>query len=186
MNEIEVSAQNSFCKAVIFDMDGTLIESTNADFLAWQKVFADYDKVLTFQDYTPMLGKRSFAVVKELLHIKDEKEQAVALSNKSLYFRKVIDEQGLETVPYAVDFLKQIKKMGIPMALATSSRREKTKMGPNGISGSSDITKFFPCIDLARRGARRRGWNSSRKDGRIRSELASRKGRKISIRNDRA
>jgi beta-phosphoglucomutase family hydrolase len=128
MNEIEVSAQNSFCKAVIFDMDGTLIESTNADFLAWQKVFADYNKVLTFQDYTPMLGKRSFAVVKDLLHIKDEKEQAVALSNKSLYFRKVIDEQGLETVPYAVDFLKQIKKLGIPMALATSSRREKTKM----------------------------------------------------------
>ncbi len=128
MNEVEVSGQNFFCKAVIFDMDGTLIESTNADFLAWQKVFSEYNKVLTFQDYTPLLGKRSFSVVKDLLRIQDEKEQAKALANKSLYFREVIDEQGLETVPYAIDFLKQIANIGIPMALATSSRREKTKM----------------------------------------------------------
>ncbi|MEO6894945.1 MAG: HAD family phosphatase [Ginsengibacter sp.] len=128
MIEEEVSEQNIFCKGVIFDMDGTLIESTNADFLAWQKVFTDYDRILTFQDYSPMLGMRSYAVVQDLLKIKDEKEQANALSNKSKYFREVIEEQGIETVPYVIDFLKQIRNIGIPMALATSSRREKTKM----------------------------------------------------------
>ncbi|MEO8823816.1 MAG: HAD family phosphatase [Ginsengibacter sp.] len=122
------SSQNIFCKAVIFDMDGTLIESTNADFLAWQKVFSDYNKILTFQDYSPMLGMRSYAVVQDLLKIKDEKEQAIALSNKSKYFRGIIEEQGIETVPYVLNFLKQIRGLGIPMALATSSRREKTKM----------------------------------------------------------
>ena len=119
--------QNNFCKAVIFDMDGTLIESTNADFLAWQNVFSDYDKVLTFQDYSPMLGMRSFAVVKDLLNIIDEKQQGIALSKKSKYFREVIEESGLKLVPYANEFLNQIKNLCIPLALATSSRREKTK-----------------------------------------------------------
>jgi beta-phosphoglucomutase len=145
MNEVKRSGQKTFCKAVIFDMDGTLIESTNADFLAWQKVFADYNRGLTFQDYKPMLGKRSFSVVKELLQIKDEKEQAKALANKSLYFRQVIDEQGLETVPYAVDFLKQIKELGIPMALATSSRREKTKM----VLAKVELLSYFDVIVTA-------------------------------------
>jgi beta-phosphoglucomutase len=145
MNEVKDGELNFFCKAVIFDMDGTLIESTNADFLAWQKVFADYNKVLTFQDYSPMLGKRSFAVVKDLLQIKGEKEQAKALANKSSYFREVIDEHGLETVPYAVDFLKQIKELGIPMALATSSRREKTKM----VLAKVELLSYFDVIVTA-------------------------------------
>ena len=57
-------------------MDGTLIESTNADFLAWQKVFLDYGKNLTFNDYSPLLGKRSVAVVKDLLKITAEEDQA--------------------------------------------------------------------------------------------------------------
>lgn len=145
MIEDKVLPENIFCKAVIFDMDGTLVESTNADFLAWQKVFADYNKILTFRDYRPMLGKRSFAVVKDLLKIENEEEQSKALLKKSMYFRKVVDEKGLEAIPYSVDFLKQIKALGIPLALATSSRREKTKM----VLGRLDLLPYFKVVMTA-------------------------------------
>ena len=97
-----IASKKFSCKAVIFDMDGTLIESTNADFLAWQKVFLDYGKNLTFNDYSPLLGKRSVAVVKDLLKITSEEERANALSNKSKYFFEVIEQQGLKTVPFGI------------------------------------------------------------------------------------
>ena len=32
----------NFPSAVIFDMDGTLVASTELDFLAWQKLFKEY------------------------------------------------------------------------------------------------------------------------------------------------
>lgn len=48
-----------FPTAVIFDMDGTLVATTEADFLAWQRIFNDAGKPLSFDDYFPLLGKKA-------------------------------------------------------------------------------------------------------------------------------
>jgi beta-phosphoglucomutase len=145
MNLQRISPKKFSCKAVIFDMDGTLIESTNADFLAWQKVFLDYGRNLTFNDYSPLLGKRSVAVVKDLLKITTEEDQANALSNKSKYFFEVITKQGLKTVPFATEFLQHLKSLDIPIALATSSRREKTK----GVLQKVKMLSYFDILVTA-------------------------------------
>jgi beta-phosphoglucomutase family hydrolase len=114
--------------AVIFDMDGTLIDSINADFLAWQKLFSDYDRKLTFQDYIPLLGIRSFYVAEKFLPLKNEDELKEALAKKLIYFREIVEEKGIKAIPYADDFIKQLKDLKIPLALATSSRRAKMNM----------------------------------------------------------
>ena len=128
MIDEKVIDENDYFKAVIFDMDGTLIDSVNADFLAWQKVFADYDKSLTFQDYMPLLGMRSFSVVERFFKSENEEEQKKVLAKKSTYFREIIDENGIELIPFAHDFIKHLKEYNIPLALATSSRLAKMKM----------------------------------------------------------
>jgi len=145
MDSHTILSKRFSCKAVIFDMDGTLIESTNADFLAWQKVFLDYGKNLTFNDYSPLLGKRSVAVVKDLLKITTEEDQANALSNKSKYFFEIIEQQGLKTVPFATEFLQHLKTLHIPIALATSSRREKTR----GVLQKVEMLSYFDVLVTA-------------------------------------
>ncbi|MEJ7682001.1 MAG: HAD hydrolase-like protein [Segetibacter sp.] len=69
-------------KGVIFDMDGTLIVSTEADYLAWEKVFDDYGKKLSFADYQPLLGIRSANVIKEHLGITGEEDVKRILKEK--------------------------------------------------------------------------------------------------------
>lgn len=115
-------------KAVIFDMDGTLVDSTKADFLAWQKLFSHYNKELTFSEYLPLLGIKSSQVVRDFLPVKSEEEVQFALTRKLVFFHEIISENGIHPVPFADVFLKQISQYNIPLALATSSRRAKMEM----------------------------------------------------------
>lgn len=128
MNEKKEPLENDFCKAAIFDMDGTLVDSTKSDYLAWEKLFAHYHQTLTFPEYLPMLGIKSAEIVKKYLPVKDEEELQFALAQKLVFFHEIISENGIRPVAYADVFLKQIKQLNVPVALATSSRRAKMEM----------------------------------------------------------
>src|SRR3954453_14663388 len=77
-------------KGVIFDMDGTLIVSTEADYLAWEKVFNNYGKRLSFEDYVPLLGIKSANVIKDHLGIAGEEDVKRILKEKFDFFVDVV------------------------------------------------------------------------------------------------
>lgn len=113
--------------AVIFDMDGTLVDSTEADYLAWKHTFADYGIELTYNDYFPLLGKRSSDVATTVLNLNEERA-AEALQKKADYFTEIITQNGISTIPNALDFVKKIRSYNLKIALATSSRKTKMKV----------------------------------------------------------
>ncbi|MFZ9660572.1 MAG: HAD family hydrolase [Chitinophagaceae bacterium] len=125
-------------EAVIFDMDGTLLATTEADFLAWKRLFQDHEIELTFEKYYPLLGRKSADVVHEILG-KDGKEAEMEMHKKMVYFEEIAREKGIEILPHVEQFLIKLEKSGIPMALATSSR----KMKMNLMMEMSGLEKYF-------------------------------------------
>ncbi|WP_018611194.1 HAD family hydrolase [Segetibacter koreensis] len=115
-------------KGVIFDMDGTLIISTEADYLAWEKVFNNYGKKLTYEDYQPILGVRSADVIKNHLGISGEEDVKRILKEKFDYFVDIITANPIKPVHAAETFLKSLANYPVKVALATSSRKEKMEM----------------------------------------------------------
>ncbi len=124
--------------AVIFDMDGTLVATTEGDFLAWQKLFLDFGRHLSYGEYFPLLGKKSIDVVKEGLGLDGDVAQQ-AMHKKMEYFEDIVKERGIVTMPNAEIFLQEIKDLGIPIALATSSRKMKMKL----VMEESGLGKYF-------------------------------------------
>lgn len=124
---IDTAASLPF-KGIIFDMDGTLVVSTEADYLAWEKVFNDYGKKLSYKNYQPLLGIRSANVIKEHLGVTGEEEVKRILKEKFDYFVEVITANPIKAVASAEIFLKSLAGFPVKVALATSSRKEKMKL----------------------------------------------------------
>lgn len=108
-------------------MDGTLVATTEADFLAWQRIFMDHGKMLAFDHYFPLLGKKSHDVVYHVLKLEGQ-EAENALHNKMRYFEEIVAQKGIAMMPNAEALLKELKSLGIPLALATSSRKLKMEL----------------------------------------------------------
>lgn len=129
-------------KGVIFDMDGTLLESTEADYRAWEKVFNDYNRELPFEKYVPLLGVKSADVIKGQLGFTDDEEVKRVLKEKFDYFVEYINEYPIKPVLAAETFLKSLANYPVKVALATSSRKEKMQMVLNQL----DFMKYFEVI----------------------------------------
>lgn len=115
-------------KGVIFDMDGTLLESTEADFRAWEKVFKNYSQELSYERYVPMLGVKSADVIKNEIGFPDEQDVKRILKEKFDYFVEYVDINPIKPVHAAETFLKSLADYPVKVALATSSRKEKMQM----------------------------------------------------------
>jgi beta-phosphoglucomutase-like phosphatase (HAD superfamily) len=52
-----VTLTNSMIKAVIFDVDGTLVDSVDLRARAWQEIFREFGKDIPFQEIRMQIGK---------------------------------------------------------------------------------------------------------------------------------
>lgn len=129
-------------KAVIFDMDGTLLESTEADFKAWEKVFEHYNQSLTYDKYVTMLGIRSADVIQNFLGFHDKDDVARILIEKFDRFVDYVNEHPIKPMKAAEDFLKSLAQYDVKLAIATSSRKEKTQL----ILGQLNFLQYFDAI----------------------------------------
>ena len=127
-----------FPAAIIFDMDGTLVATTEADFLAWQRVFKDSGRELNFEDYFPLLGKTSTDLVHHTLKLKGA-EAETALQNKMKYFERIVAEKGITLMPYTRQLLQALVNLKLPVALATSSRKKKMRL----VLEEVELMKYF-------------------------------------------
>lgn len=133
-----VSRLMDHLEAIIFDMDGTLIATTEADYLAWKRLFQDHGIELTFEKYYPLLGRKSADVVSDILGVSGkyaEKE----MHQKMVYFEEIARNNGIEVLPHVEPFLQLLESLGIPMALATSSRLMKMNL----MMEMSGLRKYF-------------------------------------------
>jgi beta-phosphoglucomutase family hydrolase len=111
-------------KAAIFDMDGTVIDSTESDYLAWKKILEDYKIELSFREYLNVLGAKGSEIVNRYLDL-DTSETRHLLDQKEEYFKSLVNEKGLRSIQGVESLLNEIKGLNVKTSLATGAGKEK-------------------------------------------------------------
>jgi HAD superfamily hydrolase (TIGR01509 family) len=111
--------------AVLFDLDGTLVDTVDARISAWVQALEEAGLPTSRQRLAPLIGvdgKRLAREIAALAGIVLDEERAEAIDSRSgaIYQRLNDDPRPLPGVREAID---AIEARGIPWAIATSSRK---------------------------------------------------------------
>ncbi len=145
-------------EAVIFDLDGVITKTATTHSHAWKKMFDNYlhdreeksgepFKEFTSEDYLRYVdGKPRYDGVKSFLSSRNielpfgipedspELETVCGLGNrKNKAFNEVLKNEGVEVYPFTVKLLEQLKKEGVHIGVASSSKNAESVLKAAGL-----------------------------------------------------
>jgi beta-phosphoglucomutase family hydrolase len=108
--------------AVIFDMDGVLIDSNPYHKEAWLQFCQRYNVELKEEDVADAIyGKTNEAALKEVFKKDFSPEEAERLGQEKEAIYRELHKKDIEPVDGLVSFLKDLKQNDIPTAIATNA-----------------------------------------------------------------
>jgi HAD superfamily hydrolase (TIGR01509 family) len=112
-------------RALIFDLDGTLVDTVYAHVFAWQRALAEVDLPIEAWKIHRRIGMSgglfARAVAREVGRpLTPEEVEAIQLRHGELY-RELLPER--RPLPGAVELLAELRESGIAHGIATSGRR---------------------------------------------------------------
>ena len=109
---------------VLWDLDGTLVDSAGHHWIAWHDTLAAFGRSVTPGDFTSSFGKRNDEILHELFGHGIEAEWIERVSEaKEQAYRRRLRAQGLDLLPGALAWLERLRSSGWRQALASSAPR---------------------------------------------------------------
>lgn len=111
-------------KGMIFDMDGTVVNTIENDYKAWKRLFKEHAVDFSYDDFVMLSGVKGTELVKKYLDLPEE-ELIAFVRKKNQYFFEISEKDGLEMMPHVSKLLSTIKTASYKTALATGGNAEK-------------------------------------------------------------
>jgi len=137
-------------KAFIFDLDGTLIDTEKIYAEVWPKAVADMGFKLTREQYLSLrsLG-RPYSPAKFKEWYGQDFDYDYARKIRKGYFNEIVERDGIQRKPGAIELLEFLHKKGIVTAIATATDIDRATeyMRMTGLMGHFDRVISATMVD---------------------------------------
>ena len=143
-------------RAILFDIDGTLVDSNDAHVEAWHRAFAAEGYALGRTEIHAQIGKGGDNLVPSLLpDVSVETQERLAETEGEIYKREFMP--GVEPFDGASEILKRLAERGHTLVLASSASRAEVDFYVDlldadglitGTTSKDDVPHSKPCPDI--------------------------------------
>jgi HAD superfamily hydrolase (TIGR01509 family) len=127
-------------KAVLWDLDGTLVDSAAFHWRAWRDVMGEEGHPVTHDQFVHSFGKRNDLILAGWLGADADPEYAHRLSEeKESRFRALVRTHGIEPLPGVREWVARLHAEGWLHAIATSAPRANLE----ALSDAMQMRRFF-------------------------------------------
>jgi HAD superfamily hydrolase (TIGR01509 family) len=122
-----VSTHHRVLRGVIFDIDGTLVDSNDAHANAWVDTFAEAGYDVPFDVVRPLIGMGGDKLLPKTIGLKHDSKEGKALgSRRSEVFREKY-LPGLRALSGSRALVERVRRDGLKPVVATSAKEEEVK-----------------------------------------------------------
>ncbi len=177
-------------KAVLWDMDGTLVDSERLHWLAWKEVMDAEGVAIAYQQFRDTFGQRNDTIIPLFLGSDAAAGTVARISDaKEAAYRRLVRESGIAAIDGAVEWVKRLHAARWCQAIASAAPRANIEVILDVLDlqncfeasvAAEDVERGKPDPQVFRLAAERLGVPLSRsivvEDGRAGVEAARRAG----------
>jgi beta-phosphoglucomutase len=132
-------------RAVLWDVDGTLIDSSEYHWLSWRDALAAENFPLTRERFAETFGQRNDEILRAYFPRRTPEEIARVGDAKEVRYRELIRERGITLLPGVRRWLERLKRDGWLQAVASSAPR----LNLDAIMSALGLEDYFAAVASA-------------------------------------
>jgi HAD superfamily hydrolase (TIGR01509 family) len=108
-------------RTVLWDLDGTLADTTALHYHAWQLTMASFAEPYSYEEFVAGYGRNNRSVLSEKLQIDPHSPRVSEIANfKETMTRKLLPETDVQLLPGVAECLAMLASQGVHQAIASS------------------------------------------------------------------
>lgn len=127
-------------RAVLLDVDGTLVDSNDAHARAWVDAFAEFGRSVAFERIRPLIGKGGDKLMPEVSGVDSESAEGKRIDARRSEIFRARYLPKLAAFPRATELLERLRSDGFALVVATSAKKEEMNSLLDICGGSSLVT----------------------------------------------
>jgi beta-phosphoglucomutase len=129
-------------KAAIWDVDGTLVDTAELHFTAWQTICRERGRDFTRADFAATFGQRNPEIIRALFGERLNKEEIAALGDRKEILYRAAAGNGVALLPGVRSLVEELHRAGFAQAIGSSAPHANLEL----ILRRTGIAPFFAAV----------------------------------------